>query len=189
MSEAKQELAEVDSPENMKRFFDAVKERAQGLPASCIENTHVDVAAKGLWMLAQGKSYKEIRDVTGMGHDTIRRLDWDHRATLDDYRPMFAKRYAMAAAEMTDLIFKKAHQLHDDEEELSKTPIDRLAVAAGILQDHSNRMAGMATAVVEHRKGVSIEDAYKEIQLAKARLASKNVIEAEIIEDETHETT
>ena len=182
MSDDRQLPAEVDAPENLEKFFAAVKERGKGLPANCIENTHVDVAAKGLWMLAQGKTYREIRAVTGMGHETIRRLDWDHQATLDDYRPMFAKRYAMSAAEMTDLIFKKAEQLHEDEEELKKTPIDRLAVAAGILQDHSNKLAGMATAVVEHRRGVSIEDAMAEIKAAKARVAKRGAIEAEIIE-------
>ena len=179
MSEDTDLTTDLESPETLKRFFGQVKERAATLPKNCIENTHPDVAAKGLWMLAQGKSYTEIRKVTQMGHEAIRRLDWDHKATLDDYRPLFAKRYAMAAAEMTDLIFKKAEQLHNDDDALKATPIDRLAVAAGIVQDHSNKLAGMATTVVEHRKGVSMEDAMEEIK--RARKASS--IDVEVIEE------
>lgn len=185
MSETPELPAELESPATMRKFFDAVKERASELPLSCIEHTEPDVAAQALWMLAQGKSYSKIRKTLHMGHETIRRLDWDHKKTLDDYRPMFAKRYAMAAAEMTDLIFKKAEQLHDDDEALKATPIDRLAVASGILQDHSNKLAGMATAVVEHRSGVSMEDALEEIMEAKRRVAQKRqVVDVEVVDEE-----
>lgn len=180
MSEDTDLTTDLDSPETLRTFFQQVKDRAEALPKNCIEHTNPDVAAKCLWMLAQGKSPTEVRRVTGVGHEAVRRLSWDHKATLDDYRPLFAQRYAMAAAEMTDLIFKKAEQLHDDEEALKATPIDRLAVAAGIVQDHSNKLAGMATTVVEHRKGVSMEDAMEEIK--RARKAAS--IDVEVIEQE-----
>jgi hypothetical protein len=46
------------------------------------------------------------------------------------------------------------------------------------------QLSGMATAVVEHRQGASIDDAAKMIAEAKSRIASKvkaQAVEAEIV--------
>ena len=94
-------------------------------------------------------------------------------------------RYAIAAQDYTDLLFERSQQLFDNPEELAKISPDKLAVTVGILTDKAAQLTGMATTVVEHRKGASLDDAAKMISDAKSRIASKikeDALEAEIIE-------
>jgi len=94
-------------------------------------------------------------------------------------------RYAMVASEYTDLLFQKAEMLANDPEQLKYVPPDKLALTIGIMTDKASQLMGMATTVVEHRKGTSIEDAAKLIEEAKARVANKMrevAIEAEVVQ-------
>ena len=72
----------------------------------------------------------------------------------------------------------------DNPDELAKISPDKLAVTVGILTDKAAQLTGMASSIVEHRKGASLDDAAKMIFDAKARIASKikeDAIEAEIL--------
>lgn len=179
------DVSKIDDAASMRQFMDEIRERAKHLPRGCVENAKPHVAAKALWMLAQGGQVAQISRITGLGHETIRRLEWEHNDTLESKRKQFSMRYAMAAAEYTDLLFTKAEQIANDPEQLKNISPDRLALTVGIMTDHASKLMGMATTVVEHRKGTSIEDAAKLIEEAKARVANKlrdNAIDAEIIE-------
>jgi DNA-binding phage protein len=180
------DVSTIDNTEAMRQFRDEIRERAKHLPRNCVENNKPHVAAKALWMLAQGGQISTIANITGLGHETIRRLEWQHSDTLETKRKEFSMRYAIAAAEYTDLLFKKAEQLSNDPEQLKVISPDRLALTVGIMTDHASKLMGMATTVVEHRKGTSIADAAKLIEDAKARAANKLrensvVVEAEIV--------
>jgi len=48
------DLSTIDNKDSMVKFMDAIRQRAKDLPANCAENTKPDVAAKALWLLAQG---------------------------------------------------------------------------------------------------------------------------------------
>ena len=89
-------------------------------------------------------------------------------------------RYAIAAQEFTDLLLDRATQLFDDPNALSKISPDKLAITVGILTDKAAQLTGMATTVVEHRKGASLEDAAKMISEARQRVQGK-VIDAEVV--------
>jgi hypothetical protein len=183
MDELKDELAESNR-EEMKRFLDAIKERAKELPPNCLENTKPHVAAKALWMLSEGNSLREVNRVTQVGHETCRRLMMDHKDTYDAQQKVAAVRYAMGAQEFVDRIFEWSEMAANDSEMLKKISPDKLAMTAGILQDKALTLSGQATSVVEHRKGKSIEEAIEIIKEARARVANKNkVVDAEVIED------
>jgi hypothetical protein len=185
MSDEITPLPEIDNAAAMREFFEEIRERAKLLPRNCVEHNQPHVAAKALWLLAQGAPVKQISRITGLGHETIRRLSWQHEDTLESKRKEFSARYAMVAAEYTDLLFEKAEQLANDPEELKKISPDRLALTVGILSDHSAKLSGMAGVVIEHRKGPSIDDAAKAIEEARMRMANKvreSAIEAEIVE-------
>ena len=95
-------------------------------------------------------------------------------------------RYAIAAQDYTDLLFERSQQLFDNPDELAKISPDKLAVTVGILTDKAAQLTGMASSIVEHRKGASIDDAAKMIFDAKARIASKiknDAIDVEIIDE------
>lgn len=179
--------SKIDSPENLKQFYDEIRERAKQLSPSCIENTHPSVAAKALWMLAQGAKIGDIKRVTNLPRQTIRRLEWAHNDTLETKRKEFSMMYALAAAEFTDLIFMKAEQLHDDPDQLAAISPEKLALTMNILTEQAAKLLGMATTKVEVVKRTSIEDALLEIEKARQRVSEKIrgvAVDAEIIEEQ-----
>jgi hypothetical protein len=177
------DVSTIDSKEEMIKFMAAIRERAKDLPKNCAENCKPDVAAKALWLLAQGANFPDIRRITGLSHETIRRLEWSHSDTLEQKRKHFSMRYAMAAMEYTDLLFKKAEQLYDDPEQLAQVSPEKLATTVGIMQDKASSLAGH-TGEVNKKEGLSIEDALVLIEASRKKIAEKaqnKVIEAEVI--------
>lgn len=154
-------------------WFLEVRERAKSLPRNNIEHYAPNKAALVLYLLAQGARISEIQKKTGVGRDIIRSLEWRHNDTLETKRKEFSMRYAIAAQEYTDLLFERANQLFDDPDSLAKISPEKLAITVGILTDKAAQLTGMATTVVEHRKGASIDDAARIISEAKARIANK----------------
>ena len=184
-TQAVEEALRVDSPAAMKEFAEEICERAKTLGRNSVERTKPQLAMKALWMLSQGAKISEVAKVTGLGHEAIRRLEWRHTDTLENKRKEFANRYAMAAAEYTDLLFEKAEALMQSPDELAKISPDRLALVVGIMTDKSSQLAGMATSVIEHRRGASLDEAAKMIEEARMRVVSQakaKTIEAEIVE-------
>ena len=171
----------IDNKAAMIKFMDAIKDRAKDLPSNSIENTKPDVAVKALWLLSQGAPYTEIRRITRLSHETIRRLEWDHNTTLEKKRKEFSTRYAMAAMEYTDLLFMKAERIHDNPDLLDEISPEKLATTVGIMQDKSSSLAGITDAGVGQKAGLSIEDALVLIEASKQKRAQK-VIDAEVID-------
>ena len=171
----------IDNKAAMIKFMDAIKDRAKDLPSNSIENTKPDVAVKALWLLSQGAPYTEIRRITRLSHETIRRLEWDHNTTLEKKRKEFSTRYAMAAMEYTDLLFMKAERIHDNPDLLDDISPEKLATTVGIMQDKSSSLAGITDAGVGQKAGLSIEDALVLIEASKQKRAQK-VIDAEVVE-------
>lgn len=176
----------VDEREQKAKWFLEVKERSKHQHGNTVEHYAPNKAAMALWLSAQGARYSDIQKKTGLSREIIRGLEWRHNDTLETKRKEFSMRYAIAAQEYTDLLFERSQQLFDNPDELSKISPDKLAVTVGILTDKAAQLTGMATTVVEHRKGPSLDDAAKMIAEAKARVANKvkeSAIEAEIIDN------
>lgn len=168
-------------------FVAEVMKRADesGLPV--IEKRNPQGAAAALWMLCQGLPRTRIREETGLSLACINRLAFRHTDTLESKRKDFAMAYAQAAQTYTDLCMDKAERLMDNPEELDKISPDRLALTVGIFTDKAAQLSGMASAIIEHRQGASVDDAAKAIAEAKARIAEKiksRAIEAEVIDNE-----
>jgi hypothetical protein len=169
-----------DRPDKSEWFLE-VRERAKLLPRNNIEHYAPHKAALALFLLSQGARLTEICKKTGASRETIRMLEWRHNDTLETKRKEFSMRYAIAAQEYTDLLFEKATQLFDDPDSLAKISPEKLAITVGILTDKAAQLTGMATTVVEHRKGASLDDAANLINEARSRIAKGKVIEAELL--------
>jgi len=167
-------------------WFVEVRKRAEercSPTAPTIELSNPRMAAKALWMLAQGISLKKIAIETGLNRTVIRRLSWRNSDTLESKRKEFSREFAIAAESYKDLLLEKADRLSRNPKLLDDISPDKLALAIAITTDKSMALAGMAGVVIEHRKGASIEDALKMREEARKRLADKSVaVEAEIIE-------
>lgn len=174
----------VDERADKTAWFLEVQERARLNPGTCVEHYAPNKAAMALWLAAQGARISDIQKKTGLGRETIRGLQWRHNDTLETKRKEFSMRYAIAAQDYTDLLFERSQQLFDNPEELAKISPDKLAVTVGILTDKAAQLTGMASSIVEHRKGASLDDAAKMISEARTRIADKirkGAIEAEIV--------
>jgi hypothetical protein len=175
--------------EEMVKIMASVRERGKDLSKSSLENTKPDLAAKALWMLSQGANFTKVREITGLSHECVRRLEWEHSAnniTFAEQRKLFSSRYAMAAMEYTDLLFKRAEQLHDDPALLAQVSPEKLATVVGIMQDKSAMLAGTNNADINAKAGLSIEDARALIEAAAGRIAQKRngtdkIVEAEVV--------
>jgi DNA-binding phage protein len=162
-----------DEQSDKSEWFLEVRERAKNFPRNSIEHYAPHKAAFALHILAQGARISDIAKKTGISRASIRTLEWRHNDTLETKRKEFSMRYAIAAQEYTDLLFERAEQLFDDPDALAKISPEKLAITVGVLTDKAAQLTGMATTVVEHRKGASIDDAARMISEAKARIASK----------------
>jgi len=166
------------------KWFLEVQERAKSQSPNTVEHYAPNKAALALWLLAQGARLTDIRKNTGLSREVIRSLEWRHNDTLETKRKEFSMRYAIAAQEYTDLLFERSQQLFDTPEELAKISPDKLALTVGILTDKAAQLTGMASTIVEHRKGPSLDDAAKMIAEAKNRIANKvksEAVDAEIV--------
>lgn len=164
----------IDPTDPKSPWFLEILERAKAHgDRKQVEFWNPKAAAKAMWLLAQGNSYKSIQRDTKLDRQTIRALEWRHNDTLETKRKEFSMKYAIAAEEFTDLLFKKAEQLADNPEQLENISPDKLALTVGIMTDKATQLAGMAGVVIEHRQGASISDAAKMISEARSRLAKK----------------
>jgi hypothetical protein len=171
-------------------WFDEVRRRAEACKhenSLVYELRHPEKAARILWMMAQGVSLNKISREMGVNRTVIRRMCWRHSDTLESKKKEFSREFAIAAETYKDLLLEKADQLFDDPEQLKLISPDKLALAMAITTDKSMLLAGMASTVVEFRKGASLDDAAKLIEQARARVAEKvreTAIEAQIIEND-----
>lgn len=172
---------DVDCPVE---FFKVVEERGRNLPTASSERNKPRESAIALWRMAQGISLSQISEETGIARHALRALALRNQQTLNEQKERFAALYAMAAHEYSELLFEKADRMRDNPEQLDAITPDRLALTVGIMTDQAAKLSGMASTVIEHRTGASIEDAAAMIAAARARIAEKakaTAIEAEII--------
>lgn len=156
--------------------------QALGKPNNSIEFYDEESTAKALTLFAQGASYRKIEAETGIARHTLIRLKFDQAANIEKLKPYFARKFAAMVDQGLDLMQEKFDRLYEDPTRLDEISPDRLAVTVGVMTDKAAQLAGMASAVIEHRKGSSIEDAAKIIAEARARIAAKTaVIDAEIL--------
>lgn len=153
----------------------------------CLELCEPEKAAKALWMRAQGASYRQIALTLGVEWKTVMALAWRNEETIESKRKEFSKRYAQVAEQFTDILFEKAERLMDNPEKIDEIDPSKLALTVGIMTDKAAQLSGMATVTIEHRKGVTVEDAAKAIEEARKRIAENaraRSIEAEIVDSD-----
>ena len=140
------------------------------------EVRHPEESVVALEMLAMGASYREIKEKTGLSVNTVMALKARHPMALDARRKALAAD-ALEIAEGIRLLQKeKIAQLANDPEALAKTNLRDLTLPWGISMDKFFGALGEAQTVVEHRTGgLSIEDAQKVIEAARAKVKAASV--------------
>jgi hypothetical protein len=82
------------------------------------------------------------------------------------------------------LVGRKISRIGEDDDQLDATSLKDLTIATGIMAQNAATMAGVATTIIEHRTGPTLDEAMKAIEEAKAKIANKakaGAIEAEVV--------
>ena len=127
-----------------------------------------------LEMIAGGATRKEIQDRTGIGILCQIALRARHAGPLAERRKQLALDGFELAEGMRLLLKEKIEHLAANPAELHKTSLKDMAIGYGIFQDKGFAALGetQSRVLVEHRHGVSIEDAQAAIAAAKTKLAA-----------------
>ena len=154
--------------------------------AMCVERRKPKEAALALEMMAQGDTYEEVEEVTGIGYTALVGLRTRHPETLDVRRSMLATDGFQVAEAMRQLVMKKAAMLADDDDQLKKVNIKDLQITGSIAQDKAFTALGENKVVVEHRKDkLSIEDARLMIEEARKAVRGEEIkVDAVEVEDD-----
>lgn len=144
-----------------------------------------EIAAEALYLLAcTGMGKQKIARELGIDARELWRLEL-HHGTLELRRAGLAARMTNLSGGLMRILEQKVDQLEDDPEKLSATSLKDITLSIGISLDKAAMLSGMPTTVIEHRTGPTIEDAQREIQAARDRLAERakvQCIDAEIVE-------
>jgi len=165
-------------------FYQIIVERSKNKAPQSLERKNPQLAADVLWRLAQGKSRLSISRDLGLDMPTLRRLLEDNEQAIEAKRKEMAYVFAGVANQYVGLLQKKADLLDDDDDALKQTAPDKLAVVVGIMTDHHNKLSGMNTITIEHRKGATIDEAQATLAAIRARIAENakaGAIEAEVV--------
>lgn len=146
------------------------------LPALCVERRKPKEAALALELMAQGMTYDEVQEQTGIGYGALVSLRSRHPETLEIRRKMLAHDGFQVAEAMRQLVLKKAVMLSDDDDQLKKVNIKDLQITGAIAQQRAFDALGENTVRIEHTtKKMSIEDAKKMIDEARAAIREKSI--------------
>lgn len=177
-------------------WLEEVRKRAESRLAEGISKKQAlefrdpEKAAQALCLLAEGgMTQKAICAELGLYGAELSRLARHHAGSLaaafEHTRKDLAARYLHIAKRSAELMERKIDRLEDSDEQLDAVSIKDIALTIGIVHDKGMAAAGVATTVIEHRSGPSLDDAIKAIAEARAKVANKSTegaIEAEIIE-------
>lgn len=182
MSAAQSEEIRIRAIEDLAREIQAIG-RTKG--PQCDENRRPMKCAIALVMLAEATPLRKISESVGMSIPTIMRLSRELQGAFSEKRELFARAMAEVAVKARTALSERLDMMLEDPEDLKSARLNDLAVVVGITHDKTMALSGVASTVIEHRTGPTIEDAAKEISAARARAAARiheSSVEAEIVE-------
>lgn len=135
--------------------------------------------ALALEMLASGETYSAVEAATGIKKKTLVGLRYRHSDAIGVRRERAADDAEHMAERYRAILEQKAEQLEGDSEALARVNPKDLALTYGILRDKASTLRGDASSVVEHKRGVSLEDARRMIEEAQKRVREE-AIEVEV---------
>jgi len=144
-------------------------------PSNLMEVKNPEACALALEMLADGESYSRVCEATGLTHGVLARLRYDHREAIGVRREKAADDAEHMAERYRAILEEKANMLEVDKEMLGKVNPKDLALTYGILRDKASSLRGDATSVVEHKRGVTLEDARKAVEEAQKRIKGEAI--------------
>ena len=154
--------------------------------ARALEVVFPERAAMALYLLNEypDMSRREVARRVNVARIDLDRLAYHNAMKLEDARPELAAKFTANASKLADLVGRKISRIGEDDDQLDATSLKDLTIATGIMAQNAATMAGVATTIIEHRTGPTLDEAMKAIEEAKAKIANKakaGAIEAEVV--------
>ena len=132
-------------------------------------------SALALEMLANGERYADVVAATGLSYANVAALRTRHGEAIAIRREKAADDAEHMADLYREALERRAEQVLGSEEALARVNPKDLALAYGIMRDKASGLRGDATAVVEHRREISLEQAKEMIEAARKRVREEAV--------------
>ena len=134
-------------------------------------------AVLALEMLAEGHTYNDVADATGLSFSALSGLRARHETPLEIRRKQLATDGFEMAEGARFLVRKKMEMMADDDDQLKKANLKDLGIAAVMFQERALQALEGNKVIVEHRGNKpSLEDAMKAIEEAR-RIVNADVID------------
>lgn len=153
-----------------------------------LEIRNPGVVAEVLQLRTEGMLVKDVEKRTGVCANTQRRILRQHPEVVEKLQKLAATEHMILAERYLEMQHKKLDQIDEDEEELKKVSLRDLAIGGAINVDKSLGLSGKAAMIIEHRKGLTIEDAQAAIAAAREEAQrrlreSSMTVDAEILSE------
>lgn len=148
---------------------------ARGIYGGGLECRDMEKAAAALEMLGAGVGPKEICEELDISYGELSGLKGRHLEWLGKRKEVAAFDAMESAERIRWAINERVKLLLDDDELLAKTNFKELGMAYDFLNEHAGRLRGEANVVVEHRKGVSLDDAVAAIEAARKKVKDEAI--------------
>jgi hypothetical protein len=135
-------------------------------PRECME---------ALEMLAAGCTRGEVVRATGLTYSAVAALRMRHDDAIDVRRLRAAEEAEELADTFREVLRQKGEALLSDPEAMRKLNPKDAALTLGILTDKGLVLRGDATSIVEHKKGVSLEDVMQMKEAAMKRIKGEAI--------------
>lgn len=150
-------------------------ENAAEMDGRWIEVREPKKAKLALEMMADWKSYRAIAKETGLSNATLVRLKQRHLGDIEARREAAAQENEELADMYREILREKAEELLSSRKAMSKERVKDLALTAAIMTDKALNLRGEASSIVEHKSGVSLEDAQRALEEARRRIDAEVV--------------
>ena len=133
-------------------------------------------AVLALEMLAEGHTYNDVADATGLSFSALSGLRARHEVPLEVRRRQLATDGFEMAEGARFLVRKKMEMMADDDDQIKKANLKDLGIAAVMFQERALQALEGNKVIVEHRGNKpSLEDAMKAIEEAR-RIVNADII-------------
>ena len=153
--------------------FVAGKNRSKGQGLSILEAKDPARASAILAAVCRGVPERTIIREIGTSFDTVRALKRRHHEIVTATRVHRSLKATQIQLKAADALEKKLEDVLDDDELRAKTSVKDLALGYGIATDKQRVIQGESAVHVTHEHKVSLDDARKAIEDARAEVSSK----------------
>ena len=178
------ELIQVGSPDGdlelAKAISDSVEFMRTGSKATktmLLEVKDPEKACSILALICRGVVERTIIRECGTSFGVIRALKTRHHEIIQATRVHRSLKATQIQLKAADALEKKLERVMDDEDQLDRTSVKDLALGYGIATDKQRVIQGESAVVVVHEHKVSLEDARKAIEAARAEVKGKGMID------------